>query len=363
MSPAKPRSVTFSKYSGAGNDFLIVDERLQDAFGEASMIAKALCRRGVSVGADGLITLTLSDVEEGAVARMRLWNADGSDAAFSGNAARCAVRYLVDEGLASEEVRLQTDIGIVRGRVDGTTAQVAIPGHGQVWPGRRLRVEGRDLIGTYGLVGVPFFVVLHDDPDELPVRFLGRAIRTHSALQPAGANVDFVRVDDEQSLYFRVYERGVENETLSSGTGSIAAALAAAAVDRVTSPVVCQARGGSLTVRFRRLTPKEIALLEAGAPPDQQLEETAAPATPEGESEAGGPATVEVGGEDATPGGGPAGEEVAGENASLDASPEEAPASEAMLDGEPIVFGDLEIEGETRRVLTGTAFADALRLS
>lgn len=369
MSPAKPRSVNFSKYSGAGNDFLIVDERHQAAIGEASMIAKALCRRGVSVGADGLITITLSDVDEGAVARMRLWNADGSAAAFSGNAARCAVRYLVDEGLASDEVRLQTDIGIVRGRVDGTTAVVSVPGEASVWPGRRLRVEGRDLIGTYALVGVPFFVVLHDEPDELPVRFLGRAIRTHPALQPAGANVDFARIDDEQSLYFRVYERGVENETLSSGTGSIAAALAAAAVDRVSSPVVCQARGGSLTVRFRRVDARAAEAGAQAAPEADEAplepEETAPPgATPPPAEPANGERVDTTAADDE-----PLGQEQAAPDAPSpegDAGETEAehtpPASEAMLEGEPIRFTEIEIEGDTRRVLTGTAFADALRL-
>jgi diaminopimelate epimerase len=344
MTPAKPRSVNFSKYSGAGNDFLIVDERHQSAFGEASMIAKALCRRGVSVGADGLITLSISDVEGGAVARMRLWNADGSDAAFSGNAARCAVRYLVDEGLATEDVALQTDIGIVRGRVDGTSALVTVPGLARVWPARRLRVEGRDLIGTYAQGGVPFFVVLHDDPDELPIRFLGRAIRAHAALQPEGANVDFARVDDDQNLYFRVYERGVENETLSSGTGSIAAALAAAAADRVTSPVACHARGGTLTVRFRRPTPAELA-----ARADAAADEEILPPEPEmSTGDSGGDSSEASVGDSAGEGAGGA---------------VDAPAGSVMTEGEPVLFDGIEIEGETRRVLTGTAFADALRLS
>lgn len=302
---SKGRSLRLAKYSGAGNDFLIVDERHEPGIGEASVIAKALCRRGVSVGADGLVVLSMSDVEGAAVARMRLWNADGSSAQFSGNAARCAVRYLVDEGLAKGEVLLQTDIGLVQGQVSRREATIGVPGEALVYPSRRLRVEGRDLLGTYVQVGVPFFVLFHEDPDELPVRFLGRAIRNHELLQPAGANVDFVRVDDEQALYFRVYERGVENETLSSGTGSIAAALAAAAAERAASPVACTAKGGTLTVRFRPLGPAPARVLD----PD---------------------------------------------DATLLASPE-------ILGGEPLRFGDIEIEGETRRLFIGTAEADALR--
>lgn len=336
MSAAR-RELRFTKYSGAGNDFLIVDARHEPGLDDASQHARALCRRGTSVGADGLILLSTEDVDPrlGAAARMRLWNADGSWAAFSGNAARCAVRYLVDEGLTSGDVRVQTDIGLVTGSVADGSSSVNVPGVARVYPQRRIRVEGKDVIGTYVLVGVPFFVLLHDDPDELPVRYLGRVIRNHAALAPDGANVDFVRVDDEQNLYFRVYERGVESETLSSGTGSISAALAAAAAGRVESPVACHARGGTLTVRFRPLTSQETAAV-------LEPEHDAA------DDDAGGGDTTEVTG--AEPG---EGEAAGGDDA---ASPPK------VTDGEPLLFGDIRLEGETRRVMEGTAFADALRL-
>jgi len=392
MSPARARSLSFAKYSGAGNDFLIVDERHEPAVGEASVIAKALCRRGISVGADGLIVLSSSDAPEGAVARMRLWNADGSSAEFSGNAARCAVRYLVDEGLADGEVHLATDIGIVRGAVDGRDTRVSVPGIARVYPSRRIRVEGRDLVGTYAMVGVPFFVLLHDEPDTLPVRYLGRSIRNHAALQPAGANVDFVRVDDEQNLYFRVYERGVENETLSSGTGSIAAALAAAVADKVASPVACTARGGVLTVRFRRLSPEEVAAVlereaeeaEARAADPGYLEEAAVEAVEAtavdataGDGSAGmedaeaptGPADrdpYETGMPEAVPSGDAEAEEAADTDGAEDSDGggegTDAPELPKVASGEAVLFGDIEVEGDTRRVMTGTAHADALRL-
>lgn len=326
MSAAARGAATVAKYSGAGNDFLIIDERFEPSLQDGSTEAKALCRRGVSIGADGLVRISFKDLDEssGAVARMRLWNADGSAAAFSGNAARCAVRYLADEGLASDAVCLQTDIGLVTGHVQGRTVRVAVPGVAKVYGQSRIRVEGRDLLGTYVRVGIPFFVLLHDNPDELPVRYLGRSIRTHAALQPEGANVDFARVDDEQSLYFRVYERGVENETLSSGTGSIAAALAAAAADRVASPVACTAKGGTLTVRFRRLSATE----------------TTASGT---ETEAQPVARDEP------------------DNTNAPAEPATTPSPQVAV-GEPIVFDQIEVEGDTRRLLTGTAHPDSLRL-
>lgn len=343
MSAAARKSLAFTKYSGAGNDFIIVDSRREPSFVDGSAAARTLCRRGTAVGADGLMLLTTEDLDEGIHGRMQLWNADGSSVEFSGNAARCAVRFLADEGLAPTEVLLQTDVGVVNGVVDGRNVRVTVPGGGKVWPQRRLRVEGRDLVGTYVVVGVPFFVVLHEDPDELPVRYLGRAIRNHEDLRPAGANVDFVRVDEEQALYFRVYERGVEDETLSSGTGSIAAALAAAAADRVASPVACAAAGGTLMVRFRPLP---------AAPAAEPVAEPEPEPTPEPVAEV------------------PPSDEPAAEEDQEPASDTEAPSDPAagegsglprIAEGVPLEYVDVEVEGDTRRVMEGTASADALR--
>lgn len=331
MTAATRKSLAFTKYSGAGNDFIIVDSRQEPGFTDGSAVARALCRRGTAVGADGLVFITTEELGDDLHGRMQLWNADGSAAEFSGNAARCAVRFLSDEGLAPAQVRLQTDIGIVDGTVDGRNVRVTVPGSGKVWPQRRLRVEGRELVGTYVIVGVPFFVVLHEDPDDLPVRYLGRAIRNHEDLQPAGANVGFVRVDEEQALYFRVYERGVEAETLSSGTGSIAAALAAAAADRVASPVACAAAGGTLMVRFRPL-PVPAAVEPAD---DLRPTEPTGAGEPQAEPGATSPAASDV--------------------------PAKGIELPRIAEGLPLEYTDIEVEGDTRRVMAGTADADALR--
>ena len=359
-SPAR-KSLAFTKYSGAGNDFIIVDSRQELDFVDGSVAARTLCRRGTAIGADGLVLLTSgpgAELAEGVHGRMKLWNADGSAAEFSGNAARCAVRFLFDEDIAPAEVRLQTDVGIVEGRVNGRQVAVTVPGGGQVWPQRRLRVEGRDLIGTYVVVGVPFFVVLHDDPDDLPVRYLGRAIRNHPELQPAGANVDFVRVDEEQGLYFRVYERGVEDETLSSGTGSVAAALAAAAADRVASPVACKAAGGTLMVHFR---PLPMAPVTEGAPvveaaetePNISLDPTAAETDEDSDSTNTADSQAEPADAD----------EDAGDDGPEDPAPvvDEAPSLPRIAEGPPFEFVEIEVEGDTRRVMSGTATADAFK--
>jgi len=334
----------FVKYSGAGNDFIILDARHGEPIGNPEALAKALCRRGRSVGADGLIVIEPPDAADDRIlARMRLWNADGSAAEISGNGARCVARFLVDHGAAADRVCFATDIGTVTAQVDGDMCRVQLPTRARVFPNRRLRVEGRHLSGTYVEVGVPFFVCFHDNPDDLAIRFLGRAIRNHAELAPRGANVDFVRVEDDQRLYFRVYERGVEDETLSSGTGSIAAALAASAAGKVSSPVICAARGAELTVRFRRV--------DAGRAPAADAAEAAeAP-------EAAEPAE----GEEASA--------HAPEEAPADAAPEPESGTAALLPplvegvaaADRVEFFELEIEGDAMPIYSGEAMVQASR--
>lgn len=337
----------FVKYSGAGNDFIILDARHGEPIGDPGALAKALCRRGRSVGADGLIVVEPPDAAEednGILARMRLWNADGSAAEISGNGARCVARFLVDHGAAADHLRFATDIGTVTGQVDGDLCRVQLPMRARVFPKQRLRVEGRDLSGTYVEVGVPFFVCFHNNPDDLAVRFLGRAIRNHAELAPRGANVDFVRVEDDQRLYFRVYERGVEDETLSSGTGSIAAALAAAAAGKVSSPVICAARGAELTVRFRRV---DAAGEQAAGPGDSDL---AAQTPTELPDEA--PATEAPADQAAEP-------EAAEPEAETDALL--PPLVESVAPEDRVEFFELEIEGDAIPIYAGEATVQASR--
>ena len=174
----------FIKYSGAGNDFIILDAREDTPIGNPGSLAKALCRRGRSVGADGLIVIEDPDDKfpGDSLPRMRLWNADGSAAEISGNGARCVARFLVDHGASAESISFRTDIGVVTAQVTGDLCRMQLPTSGIVFPNQRLRVEGRHLTGTYVEVGVPFFVCFHDNPDELAVRFLGRATVSYTHL-------------------------------------------------------------------------------------------------------------------------------------------------------------------------------------
>ena len=372
---ARPWPLPFWKYSAAGNDFIILEGRGQEPTGDPADLAKALCRRGRSVGADGLIVVESPRPgdPDAALARMRLWNADGSAAEISGNGARCVARFLVDQGAAPESLGFASDIGLVTAQVDGDICRLQLPTTARVFPSRRLRVEGRDLVGTYVEVGVPFFVCFHEDPDELAVRFLGRAIRNHPSLAPRGANVDFVRVEDEQRLYFRVYERGVEDETLSSGTGSISAALAAAAAGKVSSPVLCVARGAELTVRFRRAAGgSPVSGDTAGGPPTPDAD-----VDDDGDGDSGaiiGANETAAGGQDAPSGRGvdvdaPAASTGAAAPAETSATLQdgdeevlaELPELVAGAEADAIRFVALELEGDAVPIYRGEAFVQASR--
>jgi hypothetical protein len=287
-----------------------------------------------------------------------LWNADGSTAEISGNGARCVARFLVDTGADPKNVHFETDIGVVTAQVDGDMCRLQLPTRARVFPNRRIRVEGRDLSGTYVEVGVPFFVCFHDNPDDLAVRYIGRAIRNHADLAPRGANVDFVRVEDDQRIYFRVYERGVEDETLSSGTGSISAALAAAVAGKVASPVVCMARGAELTVRFRRAA-AAAQVAEEERPPAltaQDLTTVAEAVSGDASPVATEVVDTEPTAEDEAAANEPSSTDVA---EVVDPSPSDLPSLVEGAEDDCVEFIGLEIEGDAMPIFRGEATVQA----
>lgn len=217
------------KLIASGNDFLVADAR--DSGDEAPWaVARALCDRREGIGADGLVTLLPSDT---ATARFMLRNADGSQAAFSGNGARCAALLLHRLGASrAGGVRLETASGIRKAHVlqDGDVARVGVE---IGWPddvrsGVKLPKGAPAPTGDYAVVGVPYVVVVVDDVDALNLPRVAPPLRHFLAFEE-GANVAFYeRPRPRQAIRLRTWERGVEGETLSSGTGCAAVALALA---------------------------------------------------------------------------------------------------------------------------------------
>ncbi len=228
----------FLLVSGAGNDFIALVERPAPAAGTI----RSWCRRGVSVGADGLFTLRR--IASGRYA-LEYANADGARAALCLNAARCAARLAFEQEPHAGELTIETGAGdLVAESVDDTRTAVRVPVPAA---GRRmtLRANGRDVPGWRIDAGVPHFVLRwQGDLDEAPVASLGAALRAHPDLGPDGANIHFVDLDPPKRFRIRSFERGVEAETLACGTGVVAAAACAIADGRLSLPAAASTRGG-----------------------------------------------------------------------------------------------------------------------
>jgi len=248
-------ALPFAKMSGAGNDFIIIDNRTgQLNVPDADLPAwvRRVCARGMAVGADGLL-LIQAPTDTDTDFKWRFFNADGSVAEMCGNASRCVSRYAFMKAIAGERLRFETIAGVIEGEVMGESVKIKMTAPFDLVPKRFLEVDGRQL--TVGSVntGVPHVITVVDDVDAVDVVALGRAIRNHPDYQPAGTNANFVSCDAEGRWSIRTYERGVEGETLACGTGNVAAAIILAVNQGIESPISFKTRSGSrLTIYYER---------------------------------------------------------------------------------------------------------------
>ncbi|HUP45693.1 MAG TPA: diaminopimelate epimerase [Thermoanaerobaculia bacterium] len=234
--------LAFTKMAGAGNDFVVIDNR-SGRLGDVRDVTRRLCTRRLSAGADGLILIEPSGR---ATFRMRYYNADGSLGEFCGNGTRCAARFATLRGIAGESMTIETDAGIVTASIgaDGRVT-ISLPPPQSYRAQRPLTVGPETIEGISIVVGVPHYVTfVDDDLWDHPVERIGRAIRQHAEMQPAGTNVNFVSVRDERSIEVRTYERGVEAETLACGSGVVASVAAGVLSGRVRPPVSVLTRSG-----------------------------------------------------------------------------------------------------------------------
>ncbi len=244
------KTIPFAKMSGTGNDFIIIDNRrrIVEDDGLTDFI-RNVCRRKMSVGADGLILIESS---EKADFRWRFFNSDGSLAEMCGNGARCAARFAFLNGIAGESVSFETQAGIINGQVKDGGAKVKIPNPADLRLDYAIELKNGSLTVSSINTGVPHVVIMQDSVEEVDVVELGREIRYHDAFAPGGTNVNFICTQDIGKLAIRTYERGVEDETLACGTGSIASALVASLKTNWSSPISLVTRSGeSLTIYFQ----------------------------------------------------------------------------------------------------------------
>ena len=221
MSTTAP--LRFTKMSGAGNDFIVMTyDQARLIEGEPTAWTRRVCRRGLSVGADGVIVVR---PEAPGRVVMTFLNPDGSGA-FCGNGTRCAARFARAQGWCGDSVTLTTAIGDVPAELTADSVRITLPAPTDAGRVELDLLDGR-VSGRWVTAGVPHFVVPVRDLAGTPVVEQGRLLRRHPHFGAAGVNVDFVAWRRDGGLGIRTFERGVEAETLSCGSGAVAAAFAA----------------------------------------------------------------------------------------------------------------------------------------
>ena len=249
-------SILFTKMSGSGNDFIIIDNReslVKNS--EKRDFVSSICIPKVSVGADGVIFIENSEKVD---FKWDFYNGDGSSAEMCGNGGRCVARYAYEKKIASDKMAFETTAGIIEAEVKGNYVRIKLTNPENLQRNIDIDLNGKmyqvDSLNT----GVPHAIIYTRDVMDEDVFGLGRCIRSHPIFSPAGTNVDFVQKQGENELRIRTYERGVEDETLACGTGVVASALLASRAGMVQPPVCVETKGGEvLTVDFKAVSEGE----------------------------------------------------------------------------------------------------------
>ncbi len=250
--------IAFTKLQGNGNDFILIDEHTREVIPEdmKGTFAALYCDRRFGIGADGVLFLQPSDKAD---IRMRLFQPDESEAEMCGNGIRCLAKYACDAGYVKESCSVETGAGVVPVTMEYTddefTATITMPepgfersaipatGNGEY----KEKILGFTVYATN--TGVPHAVVFVKEIGAIDIATAGPTIRNHPTF-PEGANVDFVEEAGDDTLRIRTFERGVEGETFSCGTGATASAAVAHHLGKVGDTVRVETRGGPLTIRF-----------------------------------------------------------------------------------------------------------------
>jgi diaminopimelate epimerase len=246
----------FFKMNGAGNDFIIVDNRDLSLTKEldADTIA-ALCDRHRGIGADGL--LAVEPAQKGADFRFRYYNADGGEAEMCGNGARCFGRFTAHLGeIVMKKVTFETIAGTLAAEMVGEDVRIAMSEPKDLKLNLDTKIDGVNGPLHFVNTGVPHVVTFVKDAealDEFDVYNNGSAIRNHKAFAPAGTNANFAAVLAPDHISIRTYERGVEDETLACGTGMVASALVHHLLTGAPSPIKVDVEGGdTLEIGFEK---------------------------------------------------------------------------------------------------------------
>ena len=243
----------FYKMNGAGNDFIVIDNRDLDTNLDQDTIA-ALCDRHRGIGADGL--LAVEPAEKGADYKFRYYNADGGEAEMCGNGARCFgffTAHLADGEEMPSSVSFETIAGTLTADLVGDDVRIAMSEPRDLELKVPIRIENFHDDLHFVNTGVPHVVGFVDDIESTDVIAHGRAIREHDYFAPNGTNANFASVIEPGHIAIRTYERGVEDETLACGTGMVACALVHHLLTGTESPIKVDVAGGdTLLIGFEK---------------------------------------------------------------------------------------------------------------
>ena len=245
----------FVKMSGAGNDFVVADNR-EGAFPKDARAIARICHRRFGIGADGVLLVEPSPKAD---FFMRYFNADGSEAEMCGNGARCIARFFAErcrrQGAVETNIKIQFDThaGLMEAVVNGAKVRLRMSDPTDLSMRRTIQLQGGTREYQFANTGVPHAVFFTDNVETEEIEKMGAEVRYHKDFAPRGSNVDWVQVVGSDSVRVRTYERGVEAETLACGTGVVASAIATYLVHDMQPPVQVTVQSGCvLVVDFSR---------------------------------------------------------------------------------------------------------------
>ena len=238
--------IEFVKMNGSGNDFIIINNFTKYfSSDEFRKYVPLICRRKFSVGADGVIIIEPSSTCD---FKWRFFNSDGSEAEMCGNGSRCAAKFAYLEGIAGRNLKFETLAGIIEAEVKENTVKVLMTKPFDLKLDYEIFIDDKKYYISSINTGVPHVVKFVKELENYDVKRMGRLIRYHELFQPNGTNVNFVSVENKNTIKIRTYERGVEDETLACGTGSVAAALIAYKKGFVETPIYVKNMGGETLI-------------------------------------------------------------------------------------------------------------------
>ncbi len=243
------KKIDFTKMAATGNDFIVIDARKLGFNAMLPALAKRLCCRRTGIGADGLLVVERSKTAD---FKMRIFNPDGSEPDMCGNGSRCIAFYAKQQGIGQASMSIETKAGLLSARVSGDKVRINMTDPKGINLDIKLRLKDKAYKLHYINTGVPHAVCFVDKLDSIDLDCFGKGIRYHNMFMPEGVNVNIVKSGNSSSLSIRTYERGVEAETLACGTGAAASALISSCLKKFKSPVHVRAKGGNLTIYFKR---------------------------------------------------------------------------------------------------------------